>query len=90
MGRYKDNKTGRLSAVYAGSSQHYREMISRVRWEDMDIEYWNKYNKYAFMGIGRHMCQSKDGIKSGVDPSPYCDSKRVDTRMGLGLKLDSV
>jgi hypothetical protein len=78
---YKDNNTGRLRAVYAGSSTHYQTLIGQVRWEDMDLEYQNKYNKYAFMGIGRHMCQTKEGIEKGVNPSPYCDIKRVDPRM---------
>jgi hypothetical protein len=55
-------------------------MISTVRWEDMDIEYLDKHNKYAFMGIGRHMCQSAVGKSKGVNPSPYCDPKRVDAR----------
>ena len=39
--RYKDNDTGRLSGVYAGSTVHYNEMISNVRWEDMDLDYIN-------------------------------------------------
>jgi len=78
---YKDNETGRLRAVYAGSSRHYRSMISLVRWEDMDLEYMNEHNKFAFMGIGRHMCQTEEGLESGVDPSPYCDINRVDPRM---------
>ena len=36
--RYKDIVTGRVRAVYPGSSLHYREMLSSVRWEDFDIE----------------------------------------------------
>jgi len=60
---YKDNDTGRLRAVYAGSLMHYRTLISQVRWEDMDLEYQNKYNKYAFMGIGRHIVRRRRGLR---------------------------
>ncbi|TVY93944.1 putative sterigmatocystin biosynthesis monooxygenase [Lachnellula willkommii] len=82
---YKDNDTGRLRGVYAGSSMHYREMISRVRWEDMEIDYLNKHNKFAFMGIGRHMSQSEEGRNLGLSPSPYYRAERIDPRM-LDLK----
>ncbi|EOD51159.1 putative flavin-binding monooxygenase protein [Neofusicoccum parvum UCRNP2] len=38
---YKDLDTGRVTAVYCGHSLHYRDMLSSVRWEDMDIRYTN-------------------------------------------------
>jgi hypothetical protein len=78
---YYDPDTGRNRAVYAGSSMHYREMLASPRWEDMDIEYGYKSNMYAFMGIGRHMCQTEEGRKAGISASPYTDVKRVDPRM---------
>jgi hypothetical protein len=78
---YKDQETGRNSAVYAGSSMHYREMIATPRWEDMDIDYGLTGNMFAFMGIGRHMCQTEEGKKKGIDASPYCNLARVDPRM---------
>lgn len=36
---YKDMDTGRLRAVYAGSSLHYGDLLKNIRGEDMDFEY---------------------------------------------------
>lgn len=83
---YYDLETGRNRAVYAGSSRHYREMLKRVRWEDFDLEYGTG-NRYAFMGIGRHLCQTKKGREMGLELSDYCKVERVDPRMlDLGTK----
>jgi len=60
---------------------HYRDMIANPRWEDMDIEYGYRGHRYAFMGIGRHICQTEEGMKMGVSASPYTDPKSVDPRM---------
>ena len=38
---YKDRETGKVTAVWPGSSIHYMEMIDRVRWEDFEIKYCN-------------------------------------------------
>lgn len=37
-------------------------------------------NRFAFMGIGRHMVQSEKGRALNLDASPYTDVKRVDHR----------
>lgn len=86
---YYDVETGRNRAVYAGSSRHYREMMKLVRWEDMDIVYKNRLNRYAFMGIGRHMAQTKEGREKGIELSDYAQVERVDPRM-LDVKLSDV
>ncbi|KAH8798516.1 flavin-binding monooxygenase [Xylogone sp. PMI_703] len=78
---YKDPKTGRLRAIYAGSSLHYSEMIKSPRWEDMEIEHLNKRNMFAFMGIGRHYAQSPEGKAKGIDVSPYTNIRNVDMRL---------
>lgn len=36
---YKDKATGRVTAVWPGSSIHYMETIEQPRWEDFEIEY---------------------------------------------------
>jgi len=77
---YKDIETGRVRAIYPGSSLHYREMLSDVRWEDYDIEYSHP-NRYAFMGVGRHLAQSETGKAMGIDPSPYTKMENVDQRI---------
>ena len=75
---YKDNETGRLRAIYPGSSLHYRDMLSRVRWEDYHIEHAQK-NRFAFMGMGRHKVQTAEGATE--DGSPYTQLWRVDKRI---------
>lgn len=37
----KDRSTGRVTAVWPGSSIHYMEMIDTPRWEDYQITYCN-------------------------------------------------
>lgn len=77
---YYDIETGRNRAVYAGSSRHYREMLKAVRWEDFDLDY-GRGNRYAFMGIGRHLSQTEKGREMGLELSDYCKVERVDPRM---------
>ncbi|OAL44655.1 FAD/NAD(P)-binding domain-containing protein [Pyrenochaeta sp. DS3sAY3a] len=48
---YKDRATGRVTAVWPGSSIHYMEMIETPRWEDYQITYCNS-NPFRFMGNG--------------------------------------
>lgn len=36
---YRDNDTGRVNAVWPGSSLHYQHVIRNPRWEDYDIKY---------------------------------------------------
>ena len=76
---YKDVVTGRLRAVYPGSTLHFLDMISRVRWEDYDIEHEHK-NRFAFMGVGRHMAKTSARDEEGLDASPYTQLEKVDMR----------
>ncbi|WPH02915.1 Hypothetical protein R9X50_00578500 [Acrodontium crateriforme] len=49
---YKNGKVdGPVTAMYAGSSAHYIEMLERFRTEDFDVEYRHA-NRFAFMGNG--------------------------------------
>ncbi|KAJ3543305.1 hypothetical protein NM208_g3643 [Fusarium decemcellulare] len=48
---YKDRQTGRVIAVWPGSSIHFMEMIENPRWEDFDIDYLHS-NPFTFMGNG--------------------------------------
>lgn len=41
-----------MSAMYAGSVLHYRELLQTFRTEDFDISYLNKQNRFGFMGSG--------------------------------------
>lgn len=78
---YKDRKTGRLAAVYAGSSLHFLEMLKNPRWEHFELEYMNKENRFAFMGIGKTMAQTEEGREKGMDLSPYLSVEGIDPRM---------
>lgn len=46
---YKD-ETGRISAVWPGSSLHYRQVLESNRWEDYDWRY--RGNRFAHWGLG--------------------------------------
>ncbi|KAL3444241.1 flavin-binding monooxygenase [Aspergillus insuetus] len=48
---YKDRTSGKVTAVWPGSSIHYMEAIESPRWEDFEIEYCNR-NPYTFLGSG--------------------------------------
>ncbi|MCJ1472259.1 hypothetical protein MMC13_000906 [Lambiella insularis] len=77
---YKDIETGRVRAIYPGSSLHYRDVLKTPRWEDFDIETSHK-NRFAFMGVGRHLAQSEVGKAMGVDRAPYTKMESVDMRI---------
>lgn len=72
---YKNNETGRVNAVWPGSSLHYIEAIREVRWEDMEVRYMGpaKKNRWAYLGMGT----TKALVEKG-DPSPYLSVKGID------------
>ncbi|KAF2088438.1 FAD/NAD(P)-binding domain-containing protein [Saccharata proteae CBS 121410] len=72
---YKNNDTGRVNAVWPGSSLHYIRVIEDPRWEDYEIEYRHK-NLWAHLGMG----WSLDNIIAGSDVSPYLNVKYIDPR----------
>lgn len=46
---YKD-ETGKISALWPGSSLHYRQVLESNRWEDFDWKY--RGNRFAHWGLG--------------------------------------
>jgi hypothetical protein len=49
---FKNGKAdGRVSAMYAGSVIHFKEMLEDFRTEDFEYEYLSK-NRFRYMGIG--------------------------------------
>ncbi|KAF2216564.1 hypothetical protein CERZMDRAFT_109427 [Cercospora zeae-maydis SCOH1-5] len=59
---YKNHKSeGRVSAMYAGSILHYRQMLQAFRTEDFEIEYLNKRNRFEFMGSGVTELETQGG-----------------------------
>ncbi|KAH6677855.1 hypothetical protein F5X68DRAFT_245606 [Plectosphaerella plurivora] len=55
---YKDRETGRITAVWPGSSIHFMEMIETPRWEDYEMSYTNT-NPFWFMGNGISQRETK-------------------------------
>lgn len=72
---YKDNDTGRVNAVWPGSSLHYMAVLEHPRWEDWDIEYMNA-NPFAALGKGRTWRDETQG----ADLSPYLTKHGVDEK----------
>ncbi|CAO2658339.1 Nn.00g060620.m01.CDS01 [Neocucurbitaria sp. VM-36] len=73
---YKNNDTGRVNAVWPGSSNHYSEVIEDPRYEDFHIEYLHK-NPWAHLGMGFAVCNKKF---PDADVSPYLQVENVDPR----------
>ncbi|KAF9876803.1 hypothetical protein CkaCkLH20_05649 [Colletotrichum karsti] len=73
---YKDRKSGRVVAVWPGSSIHFMEMIESPRWEDFNIEYIHS-NPFSFMGNGISQREAQ-----GQDLTFYLDNMTSDNRIG--------
>ncbi|EFQ97210.1 4-hydroxyacetophenone monooxygenase [Nannizzia gypsea CBS 118893] len=72
---YKDEKTGRVNAIWPGSSEHFIELIKQPRFEDYTITYRRK-NMWSFLGLGNVPAN----ITEGVDRSPYLSVDEIDPR----------
>ncbi|KAF2790345.1 FAD/NAD(P)-binding domain-containing protein [Melanomma pulvis-pyrius CBS 109.77] len=72
---YKNNETGRVNAVYPGSSLQYIDVIESPRYEDFEIQYMHK-NPWAHLGMGA----SLSNVKQGADISPYLQLEHIDPR----------
>ncbi|KAH6871816.1 hypothetical protein B0T10DRAFT_416993 [Thelonectria olida] len=48
---YRDRSTGRVTAVWPGSSIHFMEMVETPRWEDFEIRYLHS-KPFMFLGNG--------------------------------------
>ncbi|KAJ9612026.1 hypothetical protein H2200_003621 [Cladophialophora chaetospira] len=86
---YKNNETGRVNAVWPGSSLHYVEAIRVPRYEDFDIEYLGpaKKNMWAFLGMG-----AVKALVNKEDVSPYLNAESIDPEWmkALGINADKV
>ena len=71
---YKNNETGRVNAVWPGSSLHYIEMVESPRYEDYNIKYENPHNMFAFMGLGF----THNQVKENGDLSPYINKDALE------------
>ena len=82
---YKNNETGRVNAVWPGSSLHYIEAIKTPRYEDFDITYLGpaKKNMWAFMGMGHTRALIEKG-----DVSPYLNVENIDPEWMKAVNID--
>jgi hydroxyversicolorone monooxygenase len=86
---YKNNETGRVNAVWPGSSLHYIEAIRHPRYEDFDITYLGpgKKNRWAFLGMG-----TTPALVEKTDVSPYLNVHAIDPAWAkaTGINLGKV
>ncbi|KAF7535015.1 hypothetical protein G7054_g5741 [Neopestalotiopsis clavispora] len=73
---YRNNDTGRVNAVWPGSSLHYIEAIKNVRWEDYEMAYrdGDGENPFSWLGMG-FAAANRD---EGQDRSPYFALESID------------
>ncbi|KAA8569390.1 hypothetical protein EYC84_001035 [Monilinia fructicola] len=73
---YRNNETGRVNAVFPGSSLHYMQVIENPRYEDYNITYQNKYNPWAYLGLGFTI----ENRTEGADIAPYINEEIIDPK----------
>lgn len=71
---YKNNETGRTTAVWPGSALHFREIVGNPRWEHYNIDYRDAKNIFAFMGVGL----VKELLTPGMDTTSYLNTSNID------------
>lgn len=74
---YKNNETGRVNAVWPGSSMHYQQVIEKPRYEDFEIRYHDK-NPWAHLGMG-WTPENRLGAEK-ADCSPYLNLNHIDPK----------
>jgi len=74
---YKNNETGRVNAVYPGSSLHYMKLLGVPRYEDFDIQRFGK-NPWEFLGLGWTV-ENRLGPEK-ADCSPYLCLDNMDPK----------
>ncbi|KAK4235186.1 hypothetical protein C8A03DRAFT_36971 [Achaetomium macrosporum] len=79
---YKNNETGRVNAIWPGSSLHYLQVIKQFRYEDFEFHYADK-NPCAHLGMGWTV-EDRLGPKQ-ADVSPY-EANREKQRKALREK----
>lgn len=73
---YRDEKTGRVNAIWPGGSLHFLEAVKEPRYEDFEIKYDSKVNMFEFFGLGF----TKNMITNEADLSHYISLAELDER----------
>lgn len=74
---YKNNETGRVNAIWPGSSLHYQRVIERPRYEDFDMSYFDK-SPWAHLGMGWTL-EDRQGPKK-ADLAQHLDVSHLDPK----------
>ncbi|KAL2830436.1 hypothetical protein BJY01DRAFT_254623 [Aspergillus pseudoustus] len=64
---FKNHKTGKITALWPGSSLHYMQTLSEGRWEDYNWEY--EGNRFDYMSSGLSWIEDPAGDELGRDES---------------------
>uniref|UniRef100_P9WEH8 Probable FAD-binding monooxygenase ltbD n=1 Tax=Aspergillus luteorubrus TaxID=2715282 RepID=LTBD_ASPLT len=67
---YKSRQTGKITALWPGSTLHYMETLAKPRYDDFDITYASK-NRFAYLGNGF----SQDELNPQADITYYIRDK---------------
>ncbi|KAH8811635.1 flavin-binding monooxygenase-like protein [Xylogone sp. PMI_703] len=73
---YRNNETGRVNAVYPGSSLHYYKLVENPRYEDYNFKYQNKKNMWAFLGRGFTV----ENFMEDADHCPWLSEEFIDPK----------
>ncbi|KAL1304763.1 hypothetical protein AAFC00_003700 [Neodothiora populina] len=75
---YKDNDTGRVNAVWPGSSLHYQHTIATPRYEDFEIvrKQNDKENMFSWLGMG----WAVENREPDANKSPYLNTDVLDPK----------
>lgn len=63
--KVKHGPSGKVTALWPGSSLHYLQVLSEDRWEDYDWEYESE--RYTYWGSGVSWVEDPQGDPLGID-----------------------
>ena len=73
-----------MNAIWPGSSLHYQQIIKQPRYEDFEIQYFEK-NPWAMLGMGWTV-EDRQGPKN-ADVSPYLSVENIDPKWSVRILI---
>ncbi|KAF9893699.1 hypothetical protein FE257_009867 [Aspergillus nanangensis] len=68
---YKNPASGKITALWPGSTLHYMETLATPRYEDFDVRYVGGGNRFAYLGNGFSQLE----MRAGADLTYYLREK---------------